>query len=88
MVKGRDLQNTASIAGVLLTTEAAIVEAKDQKKAIAGAGPGDDSVYQEPVVGNPLESLLVTGGQLSWRTPALELLDTFRESNTHRKSSK
>ncbi len=38
------LQNAASIAGLLLTTEAAIVEIKD-KKATAGAGAGDDFDY-------------------------------------------
>jgi len=35
------LQNAASIAGLLLTTEAAIVEIKDKKKAPAGAGADD-----------------------------------------------
>ena len=35
------LQNAASIAGLLLTTEAAIVEIKDKKKAPAGAGMDD-----------------------------------------------
>ena len=39
------LQNAASIAGLLLTTEAAIVELKDKKKATAGAGAGDDFDY-------------------------------------------
>ncbi|MEQ8769409.1 MAG: chaperonin GroEL [Phycisphaerales bacterium] len=39
------LQNAASIAGLLLTTEAAIVEIKDKKKATAGAGAGDDFDY-------------------------------------------
>src|SRR5690606_11470370 len=32
------LQNAASVAGLLLTTEAAIVEIKEKKKAAAGAG--------------------------------------------------
>ncbi|MEM7755990.1 MAG: chaperonin GroEL [Planctomycetota bacterium] len=35
------LQNAASIAGLLLTTEAAIVELKDKKKAAAGGGDDD-----------------------------------------------
>ncbi len=39
------LQNAASIAGLLLTTEAAIVELKDKKPATAGAGGGDDFDY-------------------------------------------
>ncbi|MEO0512450.1 MAG: chaperonin GroEL [Planctomycetota bacterium] len=39
------LQNAASIAGLLLTTEAAIVEIKDKKKAPAGAGMDDDFDY-------------------------------------------
>ncbi|MEN1705775.1 MAG: chaperonin GroEL, partial [Planctomycetota bacterium] len=40
------LQNAASIAGLLLTTEAAIVELKDKKaKAGAGAGMDDDFDY-------------------------------------------
>ena len=39
------LQNAASIAGLLLTTEAAIVEIKDKKTAAAGAGAGDDFDY-------------------------------------------
>jgi chaperonin GroEL len=38
------LQNAASIAGLLLTTEAAIVEIKDKKKAPAGAGAGMDDM--------------------------------------------
>ncbi|MEZ6317553.1 MAG: TCP-1/cpn60 chaperonin family protein [Phycisphaerales bacterium] len=38
------LQNAASIAGLLLTTEAAIVELKD-KKAKVPAGGGDDFDY-------------------------------------------
>jgi chaperonin GroEL len=38
------LQNAASIAGLLLTTEAAIVEIKDKKTAGAAAG-GDDFDY-------------------------------------------
>jgi chaperonin GroEL len=36
------LQNAASIAGLLLTTEAAIVEIKDKKKTPVGAGAGMD----------------------------------------------
>ncbi len=35
------LQNAASIAGLLLTTEAAIVERKEKKPAGAGAGMDD-----------------------------------------------
>ncbi len=35
------LQNAASIAGLLLTTEAAIVERKEKKTAGAGAGMDD-----------------------------------------------
>jgi chaperonin GroEL len=38
------LQNAASIAGLLLTTEAAIVELKDKKTAAVSAG-GDDFDY-------------------------------------------
>ena len=38
------LQNAASISGLLLTTEAAIVEIKDKKAAAAGAG-GEDFDY-------------------------------------------
>ncbi len=34
------LQNAASISGLLLTTEALIVEKKDDKPAAAGAGAG------------------------------------------------
>jgi chaperonin GroEL len=36
------LQNAASISGLLLTTDCAIVEVKDKKKAPAGAGAGMD----------------------------------------------
>lgn len=36
------LQNAANVAGLLLTTEAAIVELKEKKRATAGAGAGDD----------------------------------------------
>jgi chaperonin GroEL len=42
------LQNAASIAGLLLTTDAAVVEIKEKKKAAAGAGAGggmDDMDY-------------------------------------------
>jgi chaperonin GroEL len=39
------LQNAASVAGLLLTTEAAIVELKDKKKAPAGGGDMDDMDY-------------------------------------------
>jgi len=41
------LQNAASIAGLLLTTDAAVVEIKDKKKAMAPAGGGgmDDMDY-------------------------------------------
>ena len=39
------LQNAASIAGLLLTTDAAIVELKEKKKAGAGAGHDDDFDY-------------------------------------------
>ena len=41
------LQNAASIAALLLTTEAAIVEIKDKKKAAAGHDHGgmDDMDY-------------------------------------------
>jgi chaperonin GroEL len=42
------LQNAASIAGLLLTTDAAIVELKDKKKAAVGGGAGggmDDMDY-------------------------------------------
>ena len=41
------LQNAASIAGLLLTTDAVIVETKDKKKSPAGAGMGgmDDMDY-------------------------------------------
>jgi chaperonin GroEL len=38
------LQNAASIAGLLLTTECAIVELKDKKKTPAGAGAGMDDM--------------------------------------------
>ncbi len=38
------LQNAASIAGLLLTTDAAVVEIKDKKKAGAGAGGGMDDM--------------------------------------------
>ena len=34
------LQNAASIAGLLLTTECVVVERKDEKPAMAGAGGG------------------------------------------------
>jgi len=36
------LQNAASVAGLLLTTEAAIAEKPERKKAAAPAGGGDD----------------------------------------------
>jgi chaperonin GroEL len=39
------LQNAASVAGLLLTTEAAIVELKDKKKAAAGGPDMDDMDY-------------------------------------------
>ena len=39
------LQNAASIASLLLTTEAAIVERKEKKPVGAGAGGGDDFDY-------------------------------------------
>ena len=39
------LQNAASIAGLLLTTDAAIVEIKEKSKATAGAGMDDDFDY-------------------------------------------
>jgi chaperonin GroEL len=39
------LQNAASIAGLLLTTDAAIVELKEKKPAAAGAGMDDDFDY-------------------------------------------
>jgi chaperonin GroEL len=39
------LQNAASIAGLLLTTEAAIVEIKEKKKAAAGNGHGHDDEF-------------------------------------------
>ncbi|MAY73642.1 MAG: chaperonin GroEL [Phycisphaerae bacterium] len=39
------LQNAASIAGLLLTTDAAIVEIKEKAKAGAGAGGDDDFDY-------------------------------------------
>ncbi len=39
------LQNAASIAGLLLTTDAAVVEIKEKKKAGAGAGGGEDFDY-------------------------------------------
>ena len=39
------LQNAASIAGLLLTTDAAIVELKDKKKAPAGGGMDEDYDY-------------------------------------------
>ena len=39
------LQNAASIAGLLLTTDAAIVELKEKKKAGAGAGMGMDDDF-------------------------------------------
>ncbi len=38
------LQNAASIAGLLLTTDAAIVDIKDKKKAMAPAGGGMDDM--------------------------------------------
>jgi chaperonin GroEL len=34
------LQNAASVAGLLLTTEALITEIPEKKKAPAGGGPG------------------------------------------------
>jgi chaperonin GroEL len=39
------LQNAASVAGLLLTTEAAIVELKEKKKATAGGPDMDDMDY-------------------------------------------
>jgi chaperonin GroEL len=38
------LQNAASISGLLLTTDCAVVEIKDKKKAPAGAGAGMDDM--------------------------------------------
>jgi chaperonin GroEL len=38
------LQNAASIAGLLLTTDCAVVELKDKKKVAAGAGGGMDDM--------------------------------------------
>jgi chaperonin GroEL len=38
------LQNAASIAGLLLTTDCAVVEMKDKKKTPAGAGAGMDDM--------------------------------------------
>jgi chaperonin GroEL len=39
------LQNAASIAGLLLTTEATIVEKKEEKQPAAGAGGGMGGMY-------------------------------------------
>jgi chaperonin GroEL len=39
------LQNAASIAGLMLTTEAVISELPEKKQAAAGAGPGHDMDY-------------------------------------------
>jgi chaperonin GroEL len=39
------LQNAASIAGLLLTTECVVVERKEEKAAPAPAGGGMDGMY-------------------------------------------
>ena len=39
------LQNAASIAGLLLTTECVVVERKEEKPALAGAGGGMGGMY-------------------------------------------
>ena len=39
------LQNSASIAGLLLTTEALIVEKKEDKPAAPAGGPGMGGMY-------------------------------------------
>jgi chaperonin GroEL len=39
------LQNAASIAGLLLTTEALIVEKKEDKPAAPAGGPGMGGMY-------------------------------------------
>jgi chaperonin GroEL len=39
------LQNAASIAGLLLTTECVVVEKKEEKPALAGAGGGMGGMY-------------------------------------------
>jgi chaperonin GroEL len=39
------LQNAASIAGLLLTTECVVVEKKEEKPAMTGAGGGMGGMY-------------------------------------------
>ncbi|MGH7514883.1 MAG: TCP-1/cpn60 chaperonin family protein, partial [Gemmatimonadales bacterium] len=39
------LQNAASIAGLLLTTECVVVQRKEEKQALAGAGGGMGGMY-------------------------------------------